>query len=153
MKKIARTVVAVACSASLVCSFVPAAALAADAGAVGTVFAQGGLTFKVTGEGEVSLGDGSVAGAADTSVTGTQVRIPASVSYGGAEYAVTSIASYALWNDTSLRSVTIPATVRNIGSFAFSGDGTMNESGAVPVYSGLEHVYLEPGSQLRFIGE
>ncbi|MEE0950930.1 MAG: leucine-rich repeat domain-containing protein [Paludibacteraceae bacterium] len=49
------------------------------------------------------------------------VVIPASVSYGGQRYSVTSVGEDAFYGCSSLTSVTIPNSVTSIGSSAFSG--------------------------------
>ena len=48
------------------------------------------------------------------------VVIPASVTYNGITYSVTSIGSSAFWECTGLTSVTIPNSVTSIGEYAFS---------------------------------
>ena len=48
-----------------------------------------------------------------------EVLIPASVTYEGVEYSVTSISSSAFWGCSLLTSVTIPNSVTSIGVFAF----------------------------------
>ena len=57
------------------------------------------------------------------------VVIPASVTYDGAEYSVTSIGGAAFWNCSGLTSVTIPNSVTSIGDQAFQ-----NCSGLTSVY-------------------
>ncbi|MBR2237995.1 MAG: leucine-rich repeat domain-containing protein [Prevotella sp.] len=49
------------------------------------------------------------------------VVIPASVTYDGAEYSVTSIGGSAFYNCSDMTSVTIPNSVTNIGWDAFGG--------------------------------
>ena len=49
------------------------------------------------------------------------VVIPATVTYGGKSYSVTSIGENAFWYCSGLTSVTIPNSVTSIGSYAFSG--------------------------------
>ena len=48
------------------------------------------------------------------------VTIPATVTYNGKTYSVTSIGSYAFWNCSGLTSITIPNSVTSIGGYAFS---------------------------------
>lgn len=47
------------------------------------------------------------------------VAIPASVSFGGTTYAVTSIGNWAFYNCSGLASVTIPNSVTSIGNYSF----------------------------------
>ncbi|MGN0038943.1 MAG: leucine-rich repeat protein, partial [Coriobacteriales bacterium] len=149
-----RKLVACLSAASLaLTACVPTAALAAEGGAVGSSFTADGITYLVTAAGEVSVGNGTRTVAVDHSVTGANVAIPSSVSYQGSSYTVTSIGKYAFQDDTTLTSVSIPATVKTISAYAFDGCGSMDESGAVPVYRGLERVTLEGTPQLRYINE
>ncbi len=51
----------------------------------------------------------------------TSVTIPATVTYGGTTYSITSIGRYAFSNCTGLTAITIPNSVTNIDVEAFSG--------------------------------
>ena len=56
------------------------------------------------------------------------VVIPESVTYNGTTYSVTSIGGSAFRDCSSLTSVTIPNSVKSIGSSAFSGTGIYNNA-------------------------
>lgn len=56
------------------------------------------------------------------------VRIPATVSYGGNEMSVTSIGIYAFWYCTSLRSVEIPSSLTKIEESAFYGSKNLDKA-------------------------
>ena len=75
---------------------------------------QSGFTFKMNPEGTAFM----VTGYDDSSAAPT---VPASVSYNGTDYPVTSIAADALKNHTALTEITIPASITSIGAGAFSG--------------------------------
>ena len=49
------------------------------------------------------------------------VRIPSEVSYGGTQYTVTGIVGWAFASCDQMTSIAIPATIQDIGYFAFSG--------------------------------
>ena len=49
------------------------------------------------------------------------ITIPASVTYSGTTYSVTSIRDFAFYNCTGLTSITIPSSVTSIGRYAFYG--------------------------------
>ena len=51
------------------------------------------------------------------------VTIPASVTYNGTTYSVTSIGNYAFQNCSRLTSIEIPNSVTSIGNYAFNGCG------------------------------
>ena len=68
-----------------------------------------------------------------TVVSGTtkyagKVTIPATVTYGGVIYDVTSIGKEAFWKCTDLTSVIIPNSVTEIGGYAFSGCSSMKSA-------------------------
>ena len=88
--------------------------LTAIAGWAQTTFTQGDFTYTVTDEDAKTV---SIAKAEATTLTGALV-IPTSVTESGETYAVTSIAESA-FQGQSITSVTIPASVTNIGDWAF----------------------------------
>ena len=144
-------VVACTCALSMMCIGIPATALAADD--TGTVFTAGGITYKVTAEGEVSVGNATGELAVDHSVTGADVVIPQTVSNGQSTYTVTSIATRAFQEDKTITSITLPATVKNIGTYAFDGCGTMDDTGTTPRYSGLSTIKFSGTTQLKYISD
>ena len=64
----------------------------------------------------------------------TTANIPASVTYNGTTYSVTSIGYSAFWGCSSLTSVTIPNSVTRIGEYAFYGCSSL------PVIDNLRYV-------------
>ena len=72
--------------------------------------------------------------------------IPSTVTYSGLSYTVTSIENYAFANCTSITSITIPATIKQIGTTA-SGDSS-SEYHKLSFYkaTGLKKVVIEDGS-------
>ena len=51
----------------------------------------------------------------------TTATIPATVTYNGTTYSVTSIGRYAFYGCSALTSITIPNSVKTIGKYAFFG--------------------------------
>lgn len=80
----------------------------------GTEFTSGGYRYTVTGSSQVAF-----AGIKNTKTT--NVKIPATVKYGGKRFQVTSVAARALCGNTKVRTVTAGNNVKTIGSRAFSG--------------------------------
>lgn len=56
-----------------------------------------------------------------SSTTSNVVNIPASISFGGADYAVNVIGAYAFTGRTSIKTLTLPASLTAIGLNAFTG--------------------------------
>ncbi len=84
----------------------------------GTVFQVDGISYKVTlSNKEVSVISDNES---STGYVGSIV-IPATVSYNGVEFSVTTIDSYAFHNCTGLTSVSISESIVSIGDGAFSG--------------------------------
>ena len=71
----------------------------------------------------------------DDEYTGSVV-IPESVTYNGTTYSVTSIESYAFYDCSGLKSITIPNSVTSIGDYAFSGTAWYNNQPDGVVYAG-----------------
>ena len=78
-----------------------------------TEFIVGNFKYKVTSSNPTEVSVGPV----DNTIT--TANIPATVSYDGTTYSVTSIGNSAFWNCSSLTSVTIPNSVTSIGWWAF----------------------------------
>ena len=75
-------------------------------------FTQGNLKYTVNGDKTVSVIK------KDNNISG-DIVIPATVTYGGVTYTVTEVPAKA-FNETSITSVTIPATVTSLGEQAFA---------------------------------
>ncbi len=56
-----------------------------------------------------------------SSFTGGDVVLPGTATYEGVDYEVTAIDAYAFYNDTSITSLSIPASIITIGDYAFCG--------------------------------
>ncbi len=86
-------------------------------------FAIGGIYYNITSEAdkqaEVTF-RGDYYYSYSDEYSGS-ITIPATVTYNGAEYSVTSIGDYAFYECRSLATITIPEGVTSIGSSAFSG--------------------------------
>ena len=63
--------------------------------------------------------DGKYTDDNNSGYTQTEIIIPSTISYNGAEYTVTSIGSSAFYKNTTIESISIPNTVTTIGSTAF----------------------------------
>jgi len=57
----------------------------------------------------------------------TEVTIPASITYGGYTYPVTSIGASAFVGLTNLQSVSLPSSITSIGTYAFEGCTSLKE--------------------------
>ena len=55
------------------------------------------------------------------------ITIPATVTYDGGAYSVTSIGDGAFWDCTSLTAITLPESVTSIGDWAFSDCSSLTE--------------------------
>ncbi len=82
--------------------------------AVGDIFAEGGLRYKITGKKTVAF-IGLAKASGKSSVT-----LPATVIHAKREYKVTEIAAKAMYQDTKVKTFTIGANVKNIGKNAFA---------------------------------
>lgn len=86
----------------------------------------------------------------------TEVAIPASLSYNGEEYTVTSLGSYCFWGTNDVVTVTIPSTVTSISQNCFSCSSlqkltipsSVTSLGENFIFgcSALEELSVEPGN-------
>jgi len=86
-----------------------------------TTFTVGNFTYTVTDEENHKV---SIAKADEVELTGALI-IPSSVTYEAVTYAVTSVKESG-FNGTGITSVTIPASVMNIGNAAFQACGSLS---------------------------
>ncbi len=86
--------------------------------AVGDTFTVDGIEYVISSEdpNEVAVGE-------SVSFGGTTANIPATVMNGATTYTVTALANYGLSYKPSLTSVTLPETVKKIGSHALRNTG------------------------------
>ncbi len=99
--------------------------LLAVAASVGTMFAEkvqiGDLYYNLNATDKTAEVTSQNSSYPYWSTTITTANIPASVTYSGTTYSVTSIGNYAFYNCSSLTSVTIGNSVTSIGDWAFRG--------------------------------
>ncbi|MCL2152612.1 MAG: leucine-rich repeat protein [Oscillospiraceae bacterium] len=92
--------------------------------AAGDVFALDGIEYKVLtvsgNTGTVQVGIDSLNDQAVPRTTQGELTIPATVSWAGITYTVSSIGDLAFYCCSILESVTIPSSISNIGDLAFS---------------------------------
>ena len=96
----------------LLALLLPATAFAHDFEVDGIYYNINGTEATITHRGTDSWNHNTYSGS---------VTIPATVTYGGTTYSVTSIGDHALQNCSGLTSITIPNSVTSIGNYAFSG--------------------------------
>lgn len=85
-------------------------------------FATHALTEVSTGDFKFELNtDAKTATLTAAAATLTSADIPASFTHEGEEYTVTSIGKMAFYSSRGITEVSIPATIKNIGTFAFMG--------------------------------
>ena len=90
-------------------------------------------------------------GYGDTEKPSGSLEIPATVSYNGTTYSVTSIRSYAFYECSDLTSVTIPYSVTSIGSQAFeycSSLSAINVVGSNTEYASEDGVLFNKGNTI-----
>lgn len=104
---------------------------------------QDGLTYDLSRDGTASLtgkdGDGALYG---------DISVPATVTSGGLDYEVRSVAANALQEEPLLQDLALPDTVREIGKRAFYRSGVSSISGA----GGLETIAEEAFSGCDLVG-
>lgn len=122
--------------------------------AVGDTFTVDGIEYVILSEdpNEVAVGE-------SVSFAGTTANIPATVMNGATTYTVTALANYALQNKPSLTSVTLPETVKKIGSHALRGTGitsmlipnSVDTIGGFAFYGCTALTSVELGNGVKFI--
>ena len=81
-------------------------------------FQVDGLYYNITNENEVGIAYGAASTLYQNTYTG-DIVIPATVTYNGTTYNVTSIEDAAFYQCPGLTSITIPASIKSIGDMAF----------------------------------
>ena len=89
---------------------------------VGQTFWIGDLSYKITSTNPPQV---TTVGVANTTIT--TANIPATVTYQGTTYSVTSIGNYAFNSCSSLTDVTIPNSVTSIGGYAFNSCSSLTD--------------------------
>lgn len=110
-------------------------------------FESGNLQYSIisTNPPEVCL-EGSVEG---TAFQG-ELDIPATVTYDGVEYSVTTIAPYAFWNYDQLTGLHIPASVTHIGYGVDPVMGTITHNNPFVGARSLETITIDSGNPVYF---
>ena len=122
--------------------------------AVGDTFTVDGIEYVILSEdpNEVAVGE-------SVSFAGTTANIPATVMNGATTYTVTELADYGLQDKSSLTSVTLPETVKKIGSHALRGTGitsmlipnSVDTIGGFAFYGCTALTSVELGNGVKFI--
>lgn len=122
--------------------------------AVGDTFTVDGIEYVISSEdlNEVAVGE-------NVSFGGTTANIPATVMNGATTYTVTALANYALQKKPSLTSVTLPETVKKIGSHALRNTGitsmlipnSVDTIGGFAFYGCTALTSVELGNGVKFI--
>lgn len=122
--------------------------------AVGDTFTVDDIEYVISSEdpNEVAVGK-------SVSFGGTTANIPATVMNGATTYTVTALANYGLRNKPSLTSVTLPETVKKIGSHALRGTGitsmlipnSVDTIGGFAFYGCTALTSVELGNGVKFI--
>lgn len=122
--------------------------------AVGDTFTVDGIEYVIKSEdpNEVAVGE-------SVSFAGTTANIPATVMNGATTYTVTALADYGLNHKPSLTSVTLPETVKKIGSHALRNTGitsmlipnSVDTIGGFAFYGCTALTSVELGNGVKFI--
>lgn len=122
--------------------------------AVGDTFTVDDIEYVIKSEdpNEVAVGK-------SVSFGGTTANIPATVMNGATTYTVTALANYGLSQKPSLTSVTLPETVKKIGSHALRGTGitsmlipnSVDTIGGFAFYGCTALTSVELGNGVKFI--
>lgn len=94
------------------------------------------VTCKTTSYDEVSLGDGTTAGAIDRNTKGA-IIIPEKISFESQKFKVTRLSAFAFFSCAELTSITLPSSLTIIGSSAFSFCSKLTE---MKIPNGVTHI-------------